>query len=73
MIDSPINAPHCYFPQNTGYIAEVPVNSSNTITLKKSSNGAKNPYSQDFDELTFQHTELGSALYVSISPKGATR
>uniref|UniRef100_A0A914D8X3 Uncharacterized protein n=1 Tax=Acrobeloides nanus TaxID=290746 RepID=A0A914D8X3_9BILA len=54
----------------TGYIAEVNINSSNSITLKKSASSPKNPFGQDFDELVFQSTEIGSGLFVSIAPKG---
>ena len=67
-----IDKPNCYFPQNTGYIAEDPIN-NNPLTLKKSSTSPKNPFGQDFDELIFQTKQIGSGIHISITPKGITR
>lgn len=65
-------APQCYFPSNTGYVAEDSL-TTNPTTLKKSSISVKNPYGQDFDELLFQANEIGSAIHIVINPKGVKR
>uniref|UniRef100_A0A915E5B5 P-type domain-containing protein n=1 Tax=Ditylenchus dipsaci TaxID=166011 RepID=A0A915E5B5_9BILA len=62
--DSLNTVPFCYFPKNTGY--NVKSESAGRLLLQKSSQGAKNPYGEDFAELDLTYKQIGSALKVSI-------
>jgi hypothetical protein len=64
--------PTCFFPPNTGYIAEDSID-SNVITLKKSPSSVSNLFGQDFQELVFNVDEIGSGLHITIVPKNQTR
>uniref|UniRef100_A0AC34FVT4 P-type domain-containing protein n=1 Tax=Panagrolaimus sp. ES5 TaxID=591445 RepID=A0AC34FVT4_9BILA len=70
-------SPPCYFPAKTGYIAlNLSSNKSATdkqITLQKDPKSVKNPFGNDFSQLNFTWSELGSAAYIKITPIGQDR
>uniref|UniRef100_A0A914CR99 P-type domain-containing protein n=1 Tax=Acrobeloides nanus TaxID=290746 RepID=A0A914CR99_9BILA len=70
--DPAMGNPTCFFPPNTGYIAEDSID-SNVVTLKKSPSSVSNLFGQDFQELVFHVDEIGSGLHITIVPKNQTR
>lgn len=59
--------PKCYYPPNTGYSLER-ISTPQMLILKKSKEGARNPFGEDFDELKFKYEEIGAGLHITISP-----
>ncbi|KAM3726955.1 Sucrase-isomaltase, intestinal [Dirofilaria immitis] len=65
---SDITVPACYFPPETGYI--IGQKSNLSLKLKKSENGASNPYDTDISEIEVQITNSCSVLNVRIGVEG---
>ena len=71
----PDTVPLCYFPENTGYVVAPGSFDSGDTTVKlvKSSQSVKNPFGSDFNDLTFQWSEIGAGVYIKIAPSQGKR
>ncbi|KAI1719105.1 glycosyl hydrolases family 31 domain-containing protein [Ditylenchus destructor] len=59
------SVPLCYFPTKTGYVMKSDMGNGQLL-LEKYEDGPKNPFGEDFQELSLNYKSIGSALKVSI-------